>query len=377
LEATFWASTLIVFYVYVGYPIVAYLLSRWVGTPVAKSDVEPSVTVVIAARNEATCIERTIRNKLEQDYPKELLDVIVVSDESTDGTDEIVSRFGRRVVLIRQVARRGKTAALNLGVASAKGEVLVFSDANSLYRKDAVRQLVRNFADESVGYVTGRMVYWNPAAESLVGEGTSAYMRYENFIRRHETRLASVIGVDGGIDAVRRSLYRNMRADQQSDFVLPLVISGEGHRVVYEEQAVLTEETLSDHDSEYHMRVRVSLRAMWALWDNRALLFSYRQPLLAFQIWSHKVARYAAFIPLAVSAISCAPLALHSTFYASILAAGLLLLLLAASVWVRKGRGYRIALVPYYLLLSNVSFAHAAAKFLMGKRQAIWTPRVG
>jgi cellulose synthase/poly-beta-1,6-N-acetylglucosamine synthase-like glycosyltransferase len=377
LQAIFWSSALLVLYVYVGYPAVAWLLARLIGRPVAKRDIEPSVTVVIAARNEAACIGRTIRNKLEQDYPERLLDVIVVSDESSDGTDEIVTQFERRVRLIRQAPRQGKTAALNRGVAMAEGEILVLADANSLYAKDTVRKLVRNFADPDVGYVTGKMIYRNPASESLVGEGTSAYMRYENFIRRQETRLASVIGVDGGVDAVRRSLYRELRNDQQSDFVLPLAISGEGRRVVYEEEAVQSEEALSDHALEYRMRVRVSLRAMWALWDNRGLLLRIGQPLLAFQMWSHKVARYAAFLPLVLCGVTCAVLARGSVLYSALLAAGLVFLMLGIFAWARNGRTYRVALFPYYLLLSNVSFAHAACKFLLGKKQVVWTPRAG
>src|SRR5688572_7812644 len=162
--------------------MMVIVLGKLLGRRVASSeDYLPRVTVLTAAYNEARHIAATVRNKLEQDYPAHLLDVIVVSDESTDGTDEIVTRIAEtdgRVRLLRQVPRQGKTAALNLAMSEVRGEIIVFSDANSLYRPDTLRKLVRNFADGRVGYVTGRMLYVNPDG-SLVGDGCSAFMRYE------------------------------------------------------------------------------------------------------------------------------------------------------------------------------------------------------
>ncbi len=173
--------------------------------------------------------------------------MIVISDASDDGTDEIVGRVASehpgRVRLLRQEPREGKTAALNLAVPQARGEIVVFADANSIYGPDALRRLARNFADPAVGYVTGKMVYVNPDG-SLVGDGCSAYMKLENWLRAQETRIGSVVGVDGGVDAVRRRLYRPMRADQLPDFVLPLAVVEQGARVVYEPDALLTEHAL-------------------------------------------------------------------------------------------------------------------------------------
>jgi len=175
-----------------------------------------------------------------------------------------------------------------------------FADANSLYRPDAIAKLVRNFADPQVGYVTGSMRYVS-ADGSMVGDGCSAYMRYENALRLAETRLGSIVGVDGGVDAIRRNLYQPMRADQLPDFVAPLSVAEQGFRVIYEPDAVLTEETLSVQSQEYRMRVRVALRAFWALWDKRTLLNPFRFGLYAWQLWSHKLLRYLSFVPLAAA----------------------------------------------------------------------------
>ena len=265
------------------------------------------MTVVTAARNEAACIEATVRNKLEQDYPADRLDMIVVSDASDDGTDAIVARIADdhpgRVRLIRQEPREGKTAALNLAVPQARGEIVVFADANSIYAPDALRRLARNFADPAVGYVTGKMVYVNPDG-SLVGDGCTAYMKLENWLRAQETRIGSVVGVDGGVDAVRRRLYRPMRADQLPDFVLPLAVVEQGARVVYEPEALLTEHALVERVDEFRMRVRVALRALWALSDKRVLLNPFRHGVFAFQLVSHKLLRYLSFAPLAVALVA-------------------------------------------------------------------------
>lgn len=377
LKLLFWISALLVFYVYVGYPALTWLLARVIGRPVRKAPIQPRVTVLTTAYNEVEYIAATVCNKLEQDYPAELLNVVVVSDESTDGTDEIVKGLGPRVRLIRQSPRAGKTAGLNLGVDQAEGEILVFSDANSIFAPDAIRRLVENFADPEVGYATGKMVYVTEDG-SLVGDGCSAYMKYENWLREQETHLAAVIGVDGGVDAVRKSLFEKMCANQLPDFVLPLSVAGRGHRVVYESRALLKEAALSQHEAEYRMRVRVGLRALWALSDMRAMLNPLRHGLLAFQLLSHKLLRYLAFVPLVVMLVTGLALSGSHVLYASAAAIQSLLFLLALVGWTAGSRLRSPMIgIPYYFLLLNVATAHAAFRFLRGERQSTWTPRTG
>lgn len=378
----FWLSALVVVYVYAGYPVLVFLLARFGGKPVARAPVEPPVLVVIAAYNEADCIEDTVVNKLEQDYPADKLGVIVVSDESTDGTDEIVrglcSRFPDRVQLVRQQPRAGKTSAINSVMDRLECDIVIFSDANSIYRQDAVRMLVRNFADPAVGYVTGRMVYTSTDGDAT-SEGCSSYMRYENFIRAQEAAVGSVVGVDGGIDAVRRELYVKMRADQLPDFVLPLNVVTQGARVVYEADAVLREAALSSGSDEYRMRVRVSLRALWALWDMRHLLNVLRYGLFSLQLASHKLLRYLVFVFLMAIAASNLALAGDHGFYRLTLAlqAGFYLLAVWGYVMNRAGYRSRAGFLPYYFMLLNVAAGHAFLKFLMRRKQVVWQPRTG
>src|ERR1700683_3196250 len=291
LEVTFWACLFVGLSPYGAYPLCIALLKVVRPRPVRSGEIAPAVTVVISAYNEAGHIAATVRNKLQQDYPAALLDIMVASDASTDGTDEVLRQLAvqePRLRFLRQEPRSGKTSALNGLVARARGEIVVFADANSMYRPDTVRRLVAVFADPEVGYAFGRMLYVDPHG-SLVGDGCTAYMRYENKLRSFESVVGSVVGSDGGVDAIRRSLYQPMRSDQLPDFVLPLSVVEQDYRAVYVPAAVLEEETLSREAAEYRMRVRVALRAFWALWDKRTLLNPLRYPLFSWQLASHKL----------------------------------------------------------------------------------------
>jgi len=382
LVTLFWIALLLGLYPYVIYPVLVSALGRLSGRSVRASEsFTPTVTVITAAFNEARHIEATVRNKLAQDYPPDQLEMLIVSDGSDDGTDEVVRRLVEedfRVRLIRQIPRQGKTAALNCAVAAARGEILVFADANSMYRTDTVRRLASNFADPSVGYVTGNMLYVDREG-SLVGDGCSAYMRYENHLRAAETRVGSIVGVDGGVDAVRRRLYVPMTPDQLPDFVLPLAVVEQGYRVVYDSRAVLTEDTLATYASEYRMRVRVSLRAFWSLWQKRQLLNPLRFGVFSWQLLSHKLLRYLSFLPLALAVLISGLLWGEGLLYQLIVLGecAFALLILGAVRAPQTIGAWAPARYGYYFFLLNWAAAVAFSRFLRGERQVLWTPRVG
>jgi cellulose synthase/poly-beta-1,6-N-acetylglucosamine synthase-like glycosyltransferase len=372
-------SLLAVIYIYVGYPIIALIIARLSPRPIKQGQSLPTVSILIAAYNESHVIEATIKNKLSLNYPSDKLEIIIVSDGSTDGTDEIVARFDcKQLRLLRQEPRAGKTSALNMAIAEVSGEIIVFSDANSLYAPDALYHLVANFADPEVGYVTGKMVYTNPDG-TVNAEGCSAYMKYENFLRGVESQIGSVVGVDGGIDAVRKKLYRPMRPDQLPDFVLPLNVVDQGYRVVYEEKALLHEPALSGSSDEYRMRVRVSLRAYWALWDMRHLLFKYDNLLFAWQLWSHKVLRYLCFIFLIVALTTNIALYSHGVLFKCLLATQIFCYAggYASPLLEKIGYSSRLLGLCRYFTLLNMASAHAFFRFFRGQKQVLWTPRKG
>ena len=381
VETLFWICLAVGLYPYAGYPLCIALLAAIRPHPARSGPITPTVTVVISAYNEASHIATTVRNKLTQDYPAMLLDVMVVSDGSTDGTDEVLLQLASqdpRVSYARQEPRSGKTAALNGLVERARGELVVFADANSMYRPDTVRRLVEAFADPGVGYASGRMLYVDPRG-SLVGDGCTAYMRYENALRRYESAIGSVVGVDGAVDAIRRSLYRPMRSDQLPDFVMPLSVVEQGYRVVYVPEAVLEEETLTNESAEYRMRVRVALRALWALWDKRALLNPLRYPLFGWQLASHKLLRYLSFAPLTLAALCSWLLVPRSGLYLTLTAAQgvAAALALAATLGPRRLRAFPATRYCYYFVLLNWASAVAFGRFLRGDKQAVWQPRTG
>ncbi|WP_111495977.1 glycosyltransferase family 2 protein [Marinobacter bohaiensis] len=383
LTLIFWISLLLLLYIYLGYPLVAYVLGRAERRVHRDDDYQPSVTILIAAYNEAGDIEATLRNKQALVYPADKLEILVISDESDDGTDAIVGALAQdspfNIRLFRQSPRQGKTAGLNRLVPEARGDIIAFSDANSQWDAMAVARLVRNFADEQVGYVTGKMVYVNEAGH-LVGDGCSAYMKYENALRVQETRIGSIVGVDGGIDAMRKSLYQPLRADQLPDFVQPLKVVEQGYRVVYEPEALLKEEALEDSASEFSMRVRVTLRALWALKDMSQLLNPLRFGVFAWQLLSHKLLRYLAFVPQILLTITALLLADRGGIYGLCLL-GLVAVYLCA--WLgrkreRDGRHLPFYLAaPYYLMLLNLACYRATRSFVRGEKKVIWNPRKG
>lgn len=379
LLAVFWISLLLVIYIYFGYPLLVAYLAR-PKTALESGDDLPTVSILVPAFNEEATIIETLKNKVEQHYPGDKLEILVVSDSSEDATEALVEAFAKDstipVRLFRQYPRAGKTSGLNMIVPEAKGDIIAFSDANSIWDKDALGFLVSAFQDKTVGYVTGKMVYTNPDG-SLIGDGCSAYMKYENWLRAKETAIGSIVGVDGGIDAMRRELYQALRADQLPDFVQPLKVVEAGYRVVYEERAVLKEEALSDEDSEYRMRVRVSLRAMWALKDMAVLFNPLRFGVFSLQLFSHKLLRYLAFAPLLLTLVINPLLLKFGPLYGLIFIFQLAFYGLAYAGYAGKLNSKGVLQAPYYFVLINWAAAHAFLKFCLGKKQVIWTPRVG
>lgn len=378
IEMLFWMTLGTILLTYFGYPLLLYIACRMFSRDTVLSADLPQVTIVISAYNEEQNIRAILENKLALDYPKDKLKIIVVSDGSTDGTDSIVRSFENLGIrLIVQCPRQGKTAALNRAVAEAKGEIIVFSDANSIYKSSALRLLVRNFGDPSTGYVTGKMVYTDDKG-SLIGDGCSAYMKYENMLRAMETRVSSLVGVDGGIDAVRKSLYKPMRADQLPDFILPLNIVEQGYRVVYEPEAILREDALTDSNDEFRMRVRVILRSLHALWDKRHIFNPLRYGVYSFQLIMHKLLRYLAGIFQLLSLMSNILLINRETVYLWLFGGQIIFYVFAFLGMMLKDKN-KVALFayPYYFCLLNLSGITAILKFMNGEKQITWNPRKG
>jgi cellulose synthase/poly-beta-1,6-N-acetylglucosamine synthase-like glycosyltransferase len=375
-EAVFWASAAALGYTYVGYPLLLLVASRLRPRPVRRAEFEPSVTVIITAYNEERDLAAKLENTLALDYPRELLEIIVASDCSSDRTDDIARSFAARGVrLHRQPTRRGKTAAQNAAVELARGDVLLFSDATTMYRPDVLRAMAPSFADPSVGCVAGRLVYVDPS-QSSVGQGARSYWGYETFLKEHESRVCSLIGASGCLYAVRRSAYVPLYEEACSDFIIATKMVEQGLRTVYEPAAVSTEETNRRADKELKMRVRVIAQTYTDLWRHRAMLNPLRGGFYSVQLLSHKVMRYAVPVFLVALFAASAALALRSWLYAAAFAGQALFYAAAVASMLleRVGRRSRLLALPAYFVLANWAAVLAFFKFLRGERYARWEP---
>lgn len=296
METLFWASILFVLYVYVGYPLLLALWSRAAGQPAGRAHDPaqswPTLSVVVAARNEAQRLPRRIRNLLDQSYPHPI-EIVVVSDGSTDGTRDAIIPFSDRVRFI-DLPKGGKPRALNAGVAAARGEVIVFADARQRFAPGALLALASNFNDPAIGGATGELILDGElpgVSGSTVADGVGLYWKYEKWMRRHESRLWSTLGATGAIYAMRRSLWRPLPAQTLLDDVLaPMRVVLAGKRVVFEEGARAFDRVAANGAAESRRKTRTLAGNYQILALEPRLLIPLVNPVW-LQYISHKLGR--------------------------------------------------------------------------------------
>lgn len=372
----FWLAASLLAYVYFGYPFLVRVLAAAAGRPVRcdSRNCLPT-TIIITAYNEENSILSKIANLQSLEFPRELLEIIVVSDGSTDATDTLVRSLGLNTVrLLRLEGRVGKTACQNAAIAQARGQVVVFTDATTQLDRDALSKMIANFSDDRVGCVAGLLVY-KAKGSSLTAAGAGAYWNYEIGLRQAESRLGTLIGVSGCLYAVRRSAYRPIAPGLISDFVIAMRMREQGLRTILESRAVCFEEALERSKHELVMRVRVAVRSLAALVAERKFLNIFRDPLFAWQLWSHKVLRYAS--PYLIFLLVASTVALvDSLFYRIVLIAELSVILAGVAGFVLQTKSRRAGILgkPYYFLLTNVASAIATFRYAAGDRMVTWKP---
>lgn len=375
MHVLLWGSLAVLLYIYAGYPALLRLLARMRPRPVGKRDITPQVSLVVSAHNEAAVIRSKIENALRLDYPRALLEIVVISDASTDGTDDIVREYETHgVVLKRQPQRRGKTAGLNAVVPGLKGDIVVFSDANALYERDAVRKLVRNFADPAVGSVTGEARYIEGNC-SAADTGERVYWSYEIQLKRLETVVASMVGGDGAIYAIRKTLWRELPEDAINDFLNPLQIVAAGWRAVYEPEAVSYEETAGGVRQEYRRRVRIVSRSWRAVSQLPQLLDPFQSGFFAIALLSHKVLRWLSGIFVLLALVGFAGLygRRAATEWRGLLLAAALGLVAAALM---SQRVRRLAAFGGYFVVISAASLLGVFNGIAGRVSGVWsTPR--
>jgi cellulose synthase/poly-beta-1,6-N-acetylglucosamine synthase-like glycosyltransferase len=322
-------------------------------------------------------ILKKLENSLSLDYPKDKLQVLVISDGSDDGTDEIVRTFENRgVILCRQEPRGGKSHGLTRFVPEARGDLLVFSDANSMYHTKALRHLVGHFSDPSVGYVVGYQHY-AAAQTSAVSRSEGLYWRYEKFLKQCESKLSSVVGGDGAIYAMRASLFAPLLDDDISDFLLPLQIVARGYRGVFEPAAVCEETTAASFHGEFRRKVRIVTRSLLAVFRVPQVLNPFRVGWFTYQLFLHKLVRW--FVPFLLLGILLTSLYLAwlpdaPAIYRAALAAQLGVYGLACLRAVPFVGELKPVYLAYYFCLVNLAALVGVLKCLAGYRVATWNP---
>jgi cellulose synthase/poly-beta-1,6-N-acetylglucosamine synthase-like glycosyltransferase len=361
--------------VYVLYPILAEILAAKFGVAPKRGSELPSVTIIVTAYNEERCIRGKLDNLASLNYPPELVDVIVASDGSSDTTETIAASYDpTRVRVLRLEGRRGKTACQNAAAAAASGEILVFTDATTHLHQETLRRLVENFADSEVGCVGGRLVYVSDV-NNVTGRGGEAYWSYEVRLRVAESLLGSMIGVSGCLYAVRRSAYRPIDPELISDFVIAMNMQEQGLRAVLATDAICFEETLDRGSHELAMRVRVAIRSLNALISERRFLNPFQFGRFAWQLWSHKVLRYASPL-LWIGALASNSLLVYNLPYLVLLLGQCALISAGAIGFLLQGRHRALGLFgrPYYFLLTNIAALIATLRYLRGERMVTWQP---
>ncbi len=372
MKIVFWASVALVLYVYAGYPLVLSLMARYARPTRREEDFLPSVSLIIPAYNEEKVLREKLENSLALDYPHERLEVVVVSDGSTDATNAIARSYESRGIILNEVTPRGgKTRALNLAVPKTHGEILILSDANTMYQPDTVRKLVRHFADPAVGAVTGDVRLVDAAISHAQSEGL--YYRYERWLQTMESRLGSVIGADGGMYAVARSLFRAPSNEViLDDFVISMTVARLGYHVLYEPEAVAIEQGTLSGREEFFRKARIIAGGIQAL-KLRAGLPRLRQPLLLLSYVSHKLLRWLmpCFLLLVITASSALA---GERFYALALGAQILFygIALGYGLDIFGLRRLRLTGIPYYFSLVNTAALLGIWKGLTGTQRVTW-----
>jgi cellulose synthase/poly-beta-1,6-N-acetylglucosamine synthase-like glycosyltransferase len=381
-RSIFWMASLLLLHTYFFYPVILLLLERvrrqaeslrsnpstW--NPLAAEKELPRVTLVVAAYNEAGCIGEKLRNSLLIDYPADRFQILIGSDGSTDGTDDIIKgSVGQRIRLWRG-ERAGKASVLNSCIPLAIGEIVVLSDANTMIDPKALKILVRHFENPDIGAVCGRLKLFNRSRKDYE---ESLYWKYESWIKLYEGKRGAVMGANGGLYAIRRRLFTALPASTIiDDFVIATRIMEQGFKVTYDSEALAYEETTEDYQKEFKRRVRIAAGNFQSLsLVPQLLLPSAGFPAFAF--WSHKLLRWCA--PWLMAAVLLSNLFLlgdplyrlifigQGMFYA---------LALGGKANVFKGQLRRVASMAYYFVTMNFALAVGLWKFLRGQQGAAW-----
>src|SRR6266487_3180319 len=376
----FWSGVFLIVYTYIGFPLFVILRGFLWSRPYKHEELTspPSVSIVISVYNESKTIGEKLNNILSLNYPCGLLEVVIASDGSNDGTDTIIERYKEQGVKLLSLPRLGKAAALNAAVTTSKGEVLVFSDANSMYKADAIQALVRPFIDSRVGGVAGNQIYLDEVSEGSSGDGERVYWSFDRILKSFQGKSGNTLAATGAIYAIRRSLFRSIPDSVADDFVTSTGVIAQGYRLVFAPDALAYEPVAATHRVEFGRKVRIIIRSWRAFIFMRELLNPFRYRFYSIQLFSHKILRYLVVFPLLLLFFVSPFLWKVSPFYqlATIMQVifysfAILCLLLDKT---RLGK-MKILTIPFYFCMVNAASLVAIVKAMSGHQIKYWEPQ--
>ena len=355
------------------YPLLLVVIARVRGKKAIKADITPFISLLVAAYNEENVIEKKLENCLSLDYPKEKLEIVVAS-ESTDRTNELVEKYKAKTVkLFAYSGRSGKSSLIYRTMPECAGEIIVLTDANAIFQPDTLRKLVRSFADKRIGCVCGSLKYVNPQ-NTAIGESEGLYWKYETFIKKMEGRLQSVLGANGSIFALRKSLYSPISENMGDDFELPIRVKQQGFGVVFEEEVLSLEEASQTTFQEFQRKKRIVGQFLISAFILLKKSFIPFQPLLLFQLVFHKILRWLAplfLIPLFFSNFFL----LAKPFYQLTFILQIIFYGLALFGWQTEKRGRKLNTALnfiYYFSAINLAALFGLFNGVLGRQKPYW-----
>ncbi|VAX38454.1 hypothetical protein MNBD_PLANCTO02-1032 [hydrothermal vent metagenome] len=377
METFFYLLSGIVLWTYFGYPLVILIRAAVWKRPYRSESITPKVSMIIACYNEEEGIQAKLENILSLDYPEEQLEVIIVSDGSTDQTEEIVRQYCNNQVQLICLLRGGKAPALNAAVATARGEVLIFSDANSMYRADAIQNIVRPFADLDVGGVAGNQVYRSAQQSGIAADGEKSYWDFDRMLKVAQSCSGNAISATGAIYAIRRCLFREVPDGVTDDFVTSTQIIAQKKRLVFEPKAICYEPVAGAVKAEFGRKTRVITRGLRGVIVMRELLNPFQHGFYSLQLFSHKVLRRLVVFPLVALALITPFLWNNGWWFqvATLLQVALYCAAIAGLLMSKTNlKSPKCFSVPFYFCMVNTAVIVAVVNTLRNKRIALWNP---
>jgi biofilm PGA synthesis N-glycosyltransferase PgaC len=372
----FWISTGILFYTYAGYGALLFLfMNRKKQLPALTSDELPPVTIVVAAYNEEEVIVEKIRNTLAVNYPQDRLQVLFITDGSTDDTPKLVEGF-TNIRLMHQPVRQGKAAALNRAMTEVTTPFVVFTDANTLINPDSLTKIMRHYADPKVGGVAGEKKIFHHQESSAVETGEGIYWKYESFHKKLDAQFYSVIGAAGELFSIRTELYPRLPENTiVDDFMISLHICLEGYRMEYEPEAYATESASASMREEAKRKIRISAGSFQAMSRLRPLLNPFHRPRLFIQYLSRRVFRWTLCPVLLLTCFfSNLLLVSHGSFYGAVFILQCLFYFMAGigALLANKNVRIKIFYLPYYFVFMNLATFLGFLRYIRGHQSAMW-----